>query len=128
MRDPKKFSTNSHSNLPNQFPGHVKTDKRKIGTINGSWGPIFRVSLDLIIHSHSKGGGRAGLSDVLSFIGSGGRIPRIRVNDYIHIILYYKGMKPLRKRFKYEMKTWYNIIIEQKKHNSKVRKVFLKFS
>ena len=39
---------------------------KKIGTID-SWGPLFRISLDLIIHSHVEG-----TSSVLGFKGNGG--------------------------------------------------------
>ena len=56
------------------FTGHVEEieENKEIGTID-IWGPMFRVSFDLIIHSYVRGKGRKGWTTVFSFKGNGGK-------------------------------------------------------
>ena len=100
--------------------------KKEIGTIK-SWGPFFRISLDLIIHYHNND-----VSNVLSFKGNGARRPCCDFGDRIPIInIRYQQLhfatsvngKPNHVfDFPFNLNTWYNIIIEQKFLNRRVRK------
>ena len=111
----------------------VVGEKKLLGTID-SWGPLYRVSLDLIIHSHSN----TTYSSVLSFKGNGAstdndnygdRIPIIRVrNDgYLYLISSVKGDNSYIVKIEIDLNNWYNIIIEQKLINRKVQhlRIFL---
>ena len=101
----------------------------EIGTI-ASWGPFFRVSFDLIVHSHVQDD----WSNVLSFKGNGGNSDLSQIGDTIPAILFSKDKSELRITntgdgnanfhfdFKIDLKHWYNILIEQKPKNKKVRK------
>ena len=104
-----------------------------LGTID-SWGPLYRVSLDLIIHSHSS----TTYSSVLSFKGNGAstdndnygdRIPIIQVgnNGYLYLISSVKGDNSYIVKIEIDLNKWYNIIIEQKLINRKVQhlRIFL---
>ena len=99
---------------------------KKIGTID-SWGPLFRISLDLIIHSHVKGA-----SSVLGFKGNGGtssccehgdRIPSIFVSENGNLLFRHSVDHHADYKFDFEinLNTWYNILIEQIIVNRKVR-------
>ena len=57
------------------------TKGKEIGTID-SWGPYFRISLDLIIHSHAYDG----YSSVLAFRGNGGTYDCCEIGDRIPAI------------------------------------------
>ena len=90
-------------------------ENNEIGTID-NWGPLFRVSLDLIIHSYHR---RNEWSSVLAFIREREeRIPGIFVHKdgYLHFFDYDYD-------FNYEinLNTWYDILIEQKILNRQVR-------
>ena len=105
----------------------VVGEKRLLGTIDG-WGPLYRVSLDLIVHSHSS----TTYSSVLSFKGNGAstdndnygdRIPIIQVrNDgYLYLISSVKGDNSYIVKIEIDLNNWYNIFIEQKLINGKVQ-------
>ena len=105
----------------------VVGENKLLGTID-SWGPLYRVSLDLIIHSHSN----TTYSSVLSFKGNGAstdndnygdRIPIIQVgnNGYLYLISSVKGDNSYIVKIEINFNNWYNIIIEQKLINRKVQ-------
>ena len=112
--------------LDHSFNIGAKMQKNKeIGTID-SWGPFFRVSLDLIIHSSQK---LDQYYSVLAFKGNGGtsnccehgdRIPAILVsrNDALNEHLNFCNSVYNNGNYYYDftinLNTWYNIIIEQK--------------
>ena len=115
------------------FTGHAGDieENKEIGTID-SWGPLFRVSFDLIIHSYVRGKGRKGWTTVFSFKGNGGkkhcckhgdRIPEIALdkNGGLRISNSVSGNAKYSFIFKVELKMWYNIIIEQKLNLGKVK-------
>ena len=97
---------------------------KEIGTIV-SWGPFFRVRLELMIHSHKKD-----TTSVLAFKGNGGesscckfgdRIPIINIrNQRLHFATSLDGNGNYRVDFDYNLNTWYNISIEYKSVNRKV--------
>ena len=99
-----------------------------IGTIP-SWGPQFRVSFDMKINSYQK----TDWTSILDFKGNGGESDRHKHGDRIPTVLYEKRYKALvfassvngdgnyHIKYKVEFKKWYNIIIEQKSINKKVR-------
>ena len=100
---------------------HVGSNVRynhTIGTID-SWGPFFRVSLDLMIHSYST----KRWSSVLNFNWNGtqgnkfgDRIPSIFINndDRALVIMHWNRLERPKFYFKINLKTWYNVLIEQK--------------
>ena len=105
----------------------VVGENKLLGTID-SWGPLYRVSLDLIIHSHSN----TTYSSVLSFKGNGAstdndnygdRIPIIQVrnNGYLYLISSVKGDNSYIVKIEIDLNEWYNILIEQKWINRKVQ-------
>ena len=105
----------------------VVGENKLLGTID-SWGPLYRVSLDLIIHSHSS----TTYSSVLSFKGNGAstdndnygdRIPIIQVgnNGYLYLISSVNGDNSYIVKTEIDLNNWYNIIIEQKLINRKVQ-------
>ena len=104
---------------------------REIGIID-SWGPLFRISLDLIIHSRVNNG----FSSVLAFRGNGVTNDCCFIGDRIPAILLYNPTMTLQFansvrhygnywfEFKINRKTWYNIIIEQKFVHRKVKRKY----
>ena len=105
----------------------VVGENKLLGTID-SWGPLYRVSLDLIVHSHSN----TTYSSVLSFKGNGAstdddnygdRIPIIQVgnNGYLYLISSVNGDNSYIVKIEIDLNNWYNIIIEQKLINRKVQ-------
>ena len=90
---------------------------KKIGAINGTWGPFFRISFDLIIHSYVKGKGKQGWSSVLAF----GKKPSVDLNKNGVLRIFFE-----KKKYNFitnvELNKWYNISIEQKPKNGKVSK------
>ena len=109
---------------PNFSIGSNVRKNNEIGTID-SWGPLFRISLDLMIHSYVEGK----WSNVLSFKLKGltknnkERIFDIGVrksSDESDGFLFFDDFNGFNDRqFKINLTTWYNIIIEQS--NRKVR-------
>ena len=104
---------------------------KEIGKID-SWGPLFRISLDLIIHSRVNNG----FSSVLAFRGNGGRenccfigdrIPAIFLNNPTMTLQFANSVRHYGNywfEFKINRKTWYNIIIEQKFVHRKVKRKY----
>ena len=114
---------------------------KEIGTID-SWGPFFRVSFDLIIHSHVDNFP----SSVLAFKGNGGTYDCCEIGDRIPAIFVSQNLNqnlgqvnPLHLHFGnsvnqngnynfdfyINLNSWYKIVIEQKL--AKDRKVKRKF-
>ena len=98
--------------------GVVKENK-KIGSINGTWGPFFRISFDLIIHSYVKGKGKQGWSSVLAF----NKKPSVDLNKNGELRIFFQ-----QRKYKFvsnvDLNQWYNMSIEQKLENHKVRENF----
>ena len=96
--------------------GDVKTNK-EIGAINGTWGPFFRISFDLIIHSYVKGKGKQGWSSVLAF----DKKPSITLNKSGELKFFFQ-----KRKYNFisnvVLNKWYEISIEQKPNNQKVRR------
>ena len=84
---------------------------KKIGTIE-SWGPLFRVSLDLIIHSRHRNENYE-RSSVLDFFNAA---PSIYLDKTGFVTTVDKKIF----HFDIELNHWYNIVIEQKSLNGKV--------
>ena len=110
-------------------------ENKEIGTID-SWGPFFRVSFDLIIHSLRQ----EELSSLLAFRGNGATCDQCIIGDRIPaLFLNNKGTGKGRDgeiqlsntvenskdyfHFKIELNHWYNIVIEQNSINGKVIKL-----
>ena len=110
--------------------GAVKKNT-EIATIP-SWGPLFRVSFDLMINSHASGpGGRGGWSSVISFKGNGGkknsgshgdRIPAVFMNNgRLHFRTSVSGNSNYPLNSAVPLKRWLHVIIEQNYLNKKVK-------
>ena len=84
----------------------------KIGTI-GSWGPLFRVSFDLIIHSRHQDNNYE-WSSVLAFLNAAPSI-------YLDETGFVTTVDNKIFHFNIELNHWYNIVIEQKSLNGKVK-------
>ena len=84
----------------------------KIGTIE-SWGPLFHVSLDLIIHSRHQDNNYE-WSSVLAFLNAAPSI-------YLDETGFVTTVDNKIFHFNIELNHWYNIIIEQKLINGKVQ-------
>ena len=100
-----------------------------LATIDGSWGPLFRVSLDLIIWSFSSN-----WANVLAFKGNGGdhdccnngdRVPLIHAgeNSYLHFSHSINGNGNEWKNVRITSSRWYNIIIEQVMESNQVEHI-----
>ena len=90
-----------------------------IGEVDGRWGPLYRVSLDLIVWSFSSD-----WSNILAFKGNqanndccnnGDRIPLINsgANNYLRIANSINGNGNYYRDIKITSNQWYNIVIEQ---------------
>ena len=107
----------------NNVLGDVKRNK-EIGAINGVWGPFFRISFDLIIHSLDQ----YGFSNVLSFrtMNWWGPHPHVGLHStgYLRFLHTVDFLHPVD--FVIEKNQWYNIVIEQKllKRKRKERKAY----
>ena len=112
--------------------GNIRRNN-EIGTID-SWGPLFSVSFDLIIHSYVKGKGKQGWSSILAVKGNGGtshcckhgdRIPEISLNKNgkMRISNSVSGNKKYQILSNVNLNKWFNIIVEQKQNNGKVTKI-----
>ena len=100
-------------------------DNKQIGTID-SWGPFFRVSFDLIIHSLNpihEG------SSLLSFRGNGAVCNNCKNGDRVPALFLHNKHGVLQFSNNYDndyrlmdifLNNWYNIVIEQKLVNSEV--------
>ena len=109
----------------------IREDK-EIGTID-SWGPFFRISFDLIIHSHDK---NVEWTSVLAFIKKGASCVDCNIEDRVILIgLHNNGyvqisntFENVQEYFYFDVKLnhWYTIIIEQNSVNRKVMKLKIK--
>ena len=86
-------------------------ENNKIGTIE-SWGPLFRVSLDLIIHSRHQDE-NYDWSSVLAFLHAAPSI-------YLDKTGLMTTLDNKIFNFKIELNHWYNIVLEQKSLIGKV--------
>ena len=88
---------------------------KEIGVINGTLGPFFRISFNLIIHSYVKGKGKQGWSSVLAF----DRKPSIDLKKNGELRFFFH-----QRKYSFvtnvDLNRWYNISIEQKENNRKV--------
>ena len=89
---------------------------KELGVINGTWGPFFRISFDLIIHSYVKGKGKQGWSSVLAF----DKKPSVDLNKNGELRIFFEKKK---NNFftNVVLNKWYNISIEQRPNSKKVR-------
>ena len=99
-----------------KLEGDIEKNK-EIGAIYGTWGPFFQVSFELIIHSHVKGKGKQGWSSVLAF----DKKPSVDLNKNGELRIFFEKKK---NNFisNVDLNKWYNISMEQKPKNEKVRK------
>ena len=114
-----------------RFPIWSKVRRNnQIGTID-SWGPFFRISFDLIIHSFSRDLTKLGESSLLAFRGNGAtcdkckigdRVPAFFLDNLFRLIMFSNTVDNLDHNFNFEVKKnqWYNIVIEQNSVNRKV--------
>ena len=109
----------------NNVLGDVKRNK-EIGAINGVWGPFFRISFDLIIHSLDQ----YGFSNILSFrtMNWWGGYPHVDLHStgYLRFLHTVDFLQKNVFDFVIEKNQWYNIVIEQKllKRKRKERKAY----
>ena len=92
---------------------------KEIGVINGTWGPFFRISFDLIIHSYVKGKGKQGWSSVLAF----DKKPSVDLNKNGELRIFFQRRKYTFSTSNVDLNKWYNISIEQKPNDKKVNKI-----
>ena len=114
----KKAADASYRNFdagPNFNIGSNVRKNNKIGTIE-SWGPLFRVSLDLIIHSRHQDENYE-WSSVLAFLHAA---PSIYIDTTSLVTTVDKKMF----HSDIELNHWYNIVIEQKLFNGKVIELY----
>ena len=89
---------------------------KKIGAINGTWGPFFRISFDLLIHSYVKGKGKQGWSSVLAF----DKKPSIDLNKNGELRFFFEQRK-YNFISNVDLNKWYVISIEQRPNDERVR-------
>ena len=93
----------------------------------GSWGPVFKLTFNLMIHSKVS----SYYSTVLAFKGNGGRgdnrnygdrVPAIfyRQDGYLHITCAVNGKKSYPVNVRIDLGRWYRIDIEQANLHGKV--------
>ena len=119
---------------PGFIVGYNARKNNQIGTID-SWGPFFRVSFDLLIHSYENDGEHF---SVLAFKGNGGTSDCCENGDRIPFITVVSSNQELQLSFansvnqngnyyfffNINLETWYNIIIEQEYVNRMVSKTY----
>ena len=116
-------------------PSGVIERNKEIGTID-SWGPVFRISFDLIIHSYVKGKGKQGWSSVLAFekktykqekdgswrLKAVNKIPTVDLNKNGELRIFFQ-----KRKYTFvsnvDLNKWYNITIEQKIKFKKVSRI-----
>ena len=82
-----------------------------------TWGPFFRISFDLIVHSlHKEGKGKQGWTTILSF----DKKPDITLNKKGKLKIFFEKRK-YNFALNIDLNKWYNISIEQKNKKEKVR-------
>ena len=102
----------------------------QIGTI-ASWGPTFRVAVDIIVHSAGSGD-----SSILRFTSTshqcckmGDRLPGIFFysKGYLHITSAVNKNANYYVNYNIDLKKWYHIEIAQTKMNGKVSEINIFF-
>ena len=112
------------------FLGTKVKKNNQIGTI-ASWGPTFRVAVDIIVHSAGSG-----WTSILRFTSTshnwkqmGDRIPAIFHNGNLNGKGYLRIVSAVDKNanypvdYKIDLKKWYHIEIAQTKMNGKVSEI-----
>ena len=117
--------------VTNTDPSGAIERNKEIGTID-SWGPVFRISFDLIIHSYVKGKGKQGWSSVLAFekrtydyngeMKSVQKIPTVDFNKKGELRIFFQKRK-YTFNSNVDLNKWYNITIEQKMKFKKVSRI-----
>ena len=106
------------------FLGMKVKRNNQIGTV-ASWGPTFRVAVDIIVHSAV-----AGWSSILRFTSTshnccnlGDRLPIIHYHSkgYLHITSAVNKNGNYYVNYNIDLKKWYHIEIAQTKMDGKVR-------
>ena len=112
-------------------PNEGKVNRKTLLAITETWGPLFWVGFDLIVHRPIPG-----WSNVLAFKANGGessyghhgdRIPLINLlhNDVRHVLTFYhsvNGNPGHSFEFDVRLRRWYNIVIKQVSRNQKVKR------
>ena len=99
-----------------------------IGTID-NWGPFFRVSFDLIIHSHGKNDCHSvlALKATTDCFQDGDKIPAIlvckNIRTYLEFVYSVNNNQKFMFKTNFKFKTWYKIVIEKKAVKGKVRSI-----
>ena len=108
------------------FLGMKVKKNNQIGTI-ASWGPTFRVAVDIIVHSAGSGD-----SSILRFTSTshqcckmGDRLPGIFFysKGYLHITSAVNKNANYYVNYNIDLKKWYHIEIAQTKMNGKVSEI-----
>ena len=109
------------------FLGIKVKKNQEIGTI-ASWGPTFRVAVDIIVHSAGSGA-----TSILRFTSTshdcckmGDRLPAIIYNSegYLHLTSAVNKNPNYYVNFNIDFKKWYHIEIAQTKMNGKVSEIY----
>ena len=107
------------------FLGTKVKRNNQVGTV-ASWGPTFRVAVDIIVHSAGSGP-----TSILRFTSTshdcckmGDRLPAIIYNSegYLHLTSAVNKNPNYYVNFNIDFKKWYHIEIAQTKKNGKVIK------
>ena len=120
------------------FLGMKVKKNNQIGTI-ASWGPTFRVAVDIIVHSNSMRTEYPGWSNIIRFISlpeprrgvMGDRIPAIfynsgngGANSYLHITNAVNGNANYYFNHYIDLRKWYHIELAQTKINGTVCEIY----
>ena len=109
------------------FLGMKVKRNNQVGTV-ASWGPTFRVAVDIIVHSAGSGWG-----SILRFTSTshdrdhmGDRIPAIFYHStgYLHIVSAVDKNANYEVNYTIDLKKWYHIEIAQTKMNGKVSEIY----
>ena len=118
-------------NIEHSFNIGTKVKRNKqIGRID-TWGPFYRVSVDLVIHSHFTSQDSSDLSNILTFYAFNTDISVLSIYLSFHSglqIVQKYSVNDINRHHKFEIPNdeleldhWYNIIIEQKSVHKKVK-------
>ena len=108
------------------FLGTKVKRNNQVGTV-ASWGPTFRVAVDIIVHSAGSG-----YTSILRFTSTnnnccklGDRLPIIHYHSkgYLHITSAVNKNANYYVNFNIDLKKWYHIEIAQTKMNGKVSEI-----
>ena len=105
--------------------GDVKRSNQ-LGTVHGSWGPLFRISLDLIIRSKPQG---QGWYSLLAFKETnhnwgnhGDRIPALFLyQGTLFLFSSVSGNPNYHLKSRVPLNKWFNLVVEQNSWKGKVR-------